>query len=386
MLTLLANGTPPQAIRIVDVRGPTREEFTEENGQASRVVFVPGDITTESGTLDSFEQPWPEDVGHLPLTIFHTVGLIRPQERSHLFWDRIARVNVTGTAHIVAAARRVGAGILIFTSSGTVEHREVDFFPPPWRQYPRNFVQYLNGSDWGKPLRPDPQFQNNYGRSKARGERLVCDADADGGMRTAAIRPCLAVYGRRDDFVLGKMLSLKTAPTLNAMFVQNWTCVINVALAHVQLEAALLLKSRETVNKVAGKVFLVTDDGPALRFMDVWKVLSANSVNGFRVICPPPLLFLCIMHIVELWAVLSARYPAVIRRVLGEPRDPIDILQPGTAAATITSIADDSGSKKAPEEGGFGYRPACTSVEGMCALVAEWNEHTIKEEKERESI
>lgn len=380
VLALLANGTPPEAIRIVDTRKPVREKFSQESDPASKVAIVEADITTEAGALGGFAAPWPEETAKLPLTVFHTVGVIRPQERSRLFWDRVARVNVTGTAHVLAAARKAGAGVLIFTSSSAVENREVGWFPPPWRRYPSNFIQYLSCGDFKNPLRPDSQFPTNYALSKALAERLVCDADGGpgGGMRTGAIRPGNTVYGHKDDLVIGQMLALNWVPSFNAAWVQNWVHSGNIALAHLGLEGALL---GDHADKVAGRPFLVTDEGPAVEFNDTYKVMSATCVRGFTAVRPPPLLLLANFYVIEAWAVLGARFPA-LRRVIGEPKPPIDILQPGTAMSGVTSIVDDSDAKRAPKDGGFGYRPVCTTVEGLCELVGTWNERAVREEME----
>jgi len=375
VLALLANGTPPEAICIVDARKPVREQFADKEHPASKVGFVPADITTEAGALAGLTASWPDTYGKLPLTVFHTAAVIRPQERSPLFWDRVARVNVTGTAHVLSAARKAGASVFIMTSSVSVENREVGWFPWPWRKYPTNFIQYLDGGDFEKPMKPDSHFAINYSRSKALAERLVCSAHDKDGMRTGAIRPGNAVYGYKDDLVIGAMLKLKWVPSFNAAWVQNWTATINAAIAHMKLEESLL---GEHVDKVAGKPFVITDDGPPIVFNDSYQILSSTSALGFTVVRPPPLLFLSIFYIIEWWAILGAKYP-LVKRLIGEPKDPIDILQPGTAASGITSILDDWRARKSPAEGGIGYKPVCDTLEGMCKLVGEWNESVVRE-------
>lgn len=333
------------------------------------------DITTEAGALAGVAAPWPDTFAKLPLTVYHTAAIIRPQERSHLFWDRVARVNITGTAHVLSAARKAGASVFIMTSSVSIENREVGWFPWPWRKYPTNFIQYLNGGDFEKPMKPDAHFNINYSRTKAIAERMVCDAHEKDGMRTGAIRPGNPVYGYKDDLVVGAMLKLKWVPSFNAAWVQNWVATINVAQAHMKLEESLL---GEHVDKVAGKPFVITDDGPPITTSDYYQVLSSTSTLGFTAVRPPPVLFLTAFYIIEWWAILSAKY-AFVKRLIGEPKEPIDILQPGTAASGITSILDDSKARKSPQDGGIGYKPVCDTIEGLCKLVGEWNESVVRE-------
>lgn len=372
MLSLLANGTPPQAIRIVDVKRPFRTEFLRK--PASLVDIIQADIGTESDALSAFRAPWSEEAGiaKLPLTVFHTAATIRFQERSNLFWDRCARVNVTGTSNVLEAARSSGAEIFIFTSSCCVGHKEVGWFPPPWRRYPRNFIQQLDGSDFKEPLMLDSQFCSNYARSKAVAERLVCSADegGGGGMRTGAIRPGNAIYGHQNDGNLGRQLAMTWAPSFTGPAVQNWVHVGNAALAHLRLEAVLLSPH---ANKVASRPFLVSDNGPPITFEDAFTIMGTASSTGFTVVRPPPVLLLAIFHLVEWWALLGGYCP-LLKTLIGEPKDPIDMLQPASAAAGISSIVDDSDARKAPEDGGIGYQPLCATLEGMCVQIYEWNE------------
>ncbi|KAF4124083.1 Nucleoside-diphosphate-sugar epimerase [Geosmithia morbida] len=391
VLALLGNGTPAEAIRIVDVREPMRDEFRRGSGAASRVPVFLVDISSERAVREAFEAEWPDEEALVSSTIptstvFHTAAVIRWGERSNLFWDRIARVNIAGTANVISASRAAGAGILIYTSSASVENREVNWFPAPWRRYPTNFVQHIDGSAPGgfstdeggkKSDKPDDQYPTTYARTKAVAEKLVCEADdspsgssSGSRMRTGAIRPGNAIYGHIKDPVVGQMLSLRWVPSFNAAWVQSWVSSANVALAHVQLESAML---GEHVDSVAGRPFVVTDDGPPIICSDYYALLSATSRTGFEVTRPPPLLFLSMFYVIEAWAILSTRFPGTLGRLLGEPGPPIDVLQPGTAAAAINSIIHDHEARMPVGQGGMGYRPVCTTVEGICAVVAQWN-------------
>ncbi|PFH56856.1 hypothetical protein XA68_15851 [Ophiocordyceps unilateralis] len=112
---LQATGVPPQAIRIVDLLPPAQAELASSAG--TEVAWFKADITSQQSVDAAFSEPWPATVLGLPLTVFHTAAVIRPFERDPVFYPRCARVNVLGSAHVLAAARRAGAGVLIFTSS-----------------------------------------------------------------------------------------------------------------------------------------------------------------------------------------------------------------------------------------------------------------------------
>lgn len=368
VLHLLANGTPPKAIRIVDAQPPSRPELLAI--PASEVAFIQADVRSSDAVNEAFTAEWSSSVASLPLTVFHTAAIIEYAARSALFYDRCASVNVVGTAHVLAAAKAVGAGVLIYTSSSIVAAKPVGWFFPPWKREPRNYVQTLTEKDFFEPLPSPEEMPSNYARSKAEAERLVCNVDDKDGMRTGAIRPGNAVYGSQGDPAIGRLLKNGRVPSFIAPWVQNWAHSGNVALAHLQYEDALLGPNKD---QLSGRPFVVTDDGPPLRFKDLYHILSHIRIGGFIVQYPPPLLLLLLAYALEAYTILIARV-TVLQRWFAEPTGDIRLLQPGTFVSAVNCIIDDSLARKSPEEGGFGYRSACTSVEGMCAQVMAWNE------------
>ncbi|PTB64468.1 putative 3-beta hydroxysteroid dehydrogenase/isomerase family protein [Trichoderma citrinoviride] len=387
VLHLLAMGTPPEAIRIVDVRRPFtfEEQFCHE--PASKVAVVQTDITDEAATLKSYEVPWPEAVANLPLTVFHTAGVIRPFERYAMFYERTSRVNVTGAMHSLQAAKKVGASIFVYTSSSNAALKQVKWLFAPWarRQQPQGLVQLLDNSDFFEPLRPPTGYPTNYARSKAEAERLVCGADervAGAGssssasrIRTGVIRPGNAVYGHVRDNVVGRMLGLKHCPTWVAGNVQSWCHVQNASLAHLLYEDALL---GDHVDRVAGRPYIVTDRGKPLRFDDVYRLLDTASTTGLKVSYPPPVLMLVLCYLVEWYALVVNMVPKVLQRWVSEPGEPLRWVQPGVFATGLNRVVDDSEARRGVEEGGIGYRAGCSTVEGMCEMVRGWNEWIAK--------
>ncbi|KAG5982592.1 hypothetical protein E4U55_001698 [Claviceps digitariae] len=384
-LDLIDGGNPPEAIRLIDIQRPFREEFAP-GGRAGRVSVVHADVTSETSTAKAFEEAWPASTAHLPLTVFHTAAVIRPYERHELLYHRCWRVNVAGTANALACARRVGADVFILTSSSHAGSRSVawsDAVAWPWRgESPRGLAQVLDETDFASfPLKKQEQqtqtqrtdFPSNYARSKAEAEQLVCAANDPPGFRTGCIRPGNGIYGHVDDAIIGRILRAKQRiPTFSAPWVQSWVHVRNVSLAHLLLEKELLGSHAASI---AGRPFVVTDKGPLLRFQDLYLLLGATSRTGLQVGYPPPVLVWMASHLVEWYCVLLARWPCLGRMFgLREPTDPLLLLQPGTVDSSVTHLARDEVARRRPEEGGLGYEAYCSTVEGICLLVREWNE------------
>ncbi|KAK5990542.1 hypothetical protein PT974_08811 [Cladobotryum mycophilum] len=302
----LGQGHPPEAIRNLDARPPFREEFTQ--GPAAKVQFVQTDVTSEAATLAAYMTPWPDAISRLPLTVFHTAAVIRPYERLPMFYHRSSRVNVAGTAHSLAAARRAGATVFVFTSSVNAGWRAVRWLQfVPWARdaYPRNFVQVITERDFFEPMWDTGEFPTTYARSKAEAERLVCGA-SDGGMRTGVIRPGCAIYGGQDANLIARMLGMGTVPTWMASVVQNWVHVRNVTLAHMKFEEALL---GEHADKVAARPYMVTDKGPALRHSDSYTMINAVSKKSIQIINVPPVLLLLFGFALEGYCVALMKLP-----------------------------------------------------------------------------
>jgi nucleoside-diphosphate-sugar epimerase len=385
ILHLLAMGTPPEAIRILDTRRPFTFKQDFSRGAPSKVAYIQTDITNEAVTLQSYNAPWPEAVASLPLTVFHTAAVIRPFDRYEMLYERTSRVNVVGAVYSLEAAKKAGASIFIYTSSSNAALKQVKWLFAPWgaTQQPEGFIQNLSNEDFFEPPKQPHEFPSNYARSKAEAERLICGAnetDVGAGvpaLRTGVIRPGNPVYGHRNDNVSGRMLGIGAFPSWVPANVQNWIYVKNASLAHLQYEDALL---SEHGGKVAGRPFIVTDKGKPVRFQDIYTVLDSVSTNGIQVSYPPPLLMLALSYVVEWYALLINAVP-LLGKYLSEPGEDIKWLQPGVHATSLHYLIDDSEARKKPAEGGIGYTPGCTTVEGLCSQILDWNKLVEDEEK-----
>lgn len=210
VLQLLARGTPPAHIRILDIRRTERSDM--QTGPAAAVEFVRTDITNRASVDAAFSRPWPSSAAKLPLTVFHTAAVILASDRSPHSYAFPESVNVRGTANLVAAAKAAGATVFSATSSASIAIRPVGTWVAPWAAEPKDFFQTLDTRDFDLPLRKREAYFGNYPASKAVAERLVCDEDRD-GFRTGTIRPANGVYGNPTDNTVGDPLSRAVMPT-----------------------------------------------------------------------------------------------------------------------------------------------------------------------------
>lgn len=212
-------------------------------------------------------------------------------------------------------------------------------------------------------------------RSKAEAERAVCAANQD-GFRTGTIRPGNPIYGQKTDPVIGIMLRMGDNVTWIPHVVQHFVNSRNVALSHLQFEAALARKEdgAAPMPACAGRTFNVTDLGPPIAFADIYAAGEHLSATRVRTKRQSPLALLSVAYAIEAWCLLLARLP-FLTSVLGwrEPSGPIHMLQPAIFSVSIHTIIDDSAARKSIADGGFGYRGGCTTIEGVCEQILEWN-------------
>jgi len=212
LLHLLANGTPPTQIRILDLQPATRNDLLT-NPAAKETTFIKTDIRSPQAVDAALAEPWPTDsIAKLPLTVFHTAAVILASDRAPYLYDLPHAVNVEGTKNVLSAAQKHGARVFSATSSASISIRPVDPWVPFWRSEPRNFFQVLDEEDFWLPLRPRGEFYGNYAYSKAVAERLVCDADRE-GFRTGCLRPANAVFGTLTDNTIGSSFGRAETPT-----------------------------------------------------------------------------------------------------------------------------------------------------------------------------
>ncbi|KZT41614.1 NAD(P)-binding protein, partial [Sistotremastrum suecicum HHB10207 ss-3] len=405
---LLARGEKPSHIRIIDMREPTRSDLT--TGDASKVAFFKANITNPDEVEAAFLAPWPADVGReksSPLTVFHTAANIRFYERALFLVPHSARVNIDGTRNILAASRKAGASILVYTSSGSVAIQRTKYWIWPWQSIPKHFVQVLNDDDLRSP-KEHSNFWSNYAYTKTKAERSVRDADksvTDQGslLRTGCIRPGNGVYGPgklRGDILAGAYLIRKVNPTWVTGMIQSFVYVENVSLSHLCYEQRLIeLESSPSRNPdIGGQAYMITDPNPPITFGDLYKALNLLS-NGETVFpAVPPIVMLVLAHAFELWYLARARLLGVApitrnspawMRIFAKIFPPLggDLVNLQPSLFPLTSVHllfDDSRAKLSPSAGGLGYNPPFTTMTGLCKLCHDYL-HGARKPEERQA-
>ncbi|KAI1319977.1 NAD(P)-binding protein [Xylariaceae sp. FL0255] len=370
VLQLIARGTPPSHIRIIDLQRTTRTDM--QSGPATEVDFAQTDIRSRASVDAAFARPWPASAANLPLTVFHTAAVILASDRSEQGYAFPASVNIKGTENLLASARATGATVFSATSSASIAIKAVGTWVAPWAGAPRGFWQVLDARDFKLPLRPREGYFGNYPASKAVAERIITDANCP-EFRTGTIRPANGVYGNPTDNTVGDPLSRRVMPTWAAHIVQSFVHGANVAIAHLHHEAALL--DPASTSKCSGRPYVVTDPNPPIAYSDLYTAIKTLSIHPFSVLHMPPAFMLLMTHAVEFYG--DMRYKPFPLSVLGKLLPPLsgDLthLKPGLFSITTHLVATNDEISKPVAEGGLGYSGLFTTQEGMVNEVLEWN-------------
>ncbi|PBK75007.1 hypothetical protein ARMSODRAFT_1055857 [Armillaria solidipes] len=164
---------------------PKRLDLLE--GKVKDVQFLQVDVSDKIAVDAAFSEPWPNN-DKSPISIFNTAANIRFYERHASLIPLSAKVNVQGPENIIDACRKVGACVLVHTSSGSVSVHSSCFLLWPWQDEPKHFVQGVNDDD-GLIPKVHKDFFSNYGYTKRQAEVVVRGANDADGLRTGYLRP-----------------------------------------------------------------------------------------------------------------------------------------------------------------------------------------------------
>lgn len=189
-------------------------------------------------------------------TVFHCASLTTMWGN----WRLLERVNVEGTAHVVAACRQNGVARLVYTSSPSVVLDTHDIV------------------DGDESLPYPSHYSAGYQRTKQLAEVQVLAANglprADGGaLRTCALRPHL-IWGTDDPHIVPQLLQAARRGVLKVIGAGanqvTLTHVDNAAWGHLLAAAELAANGR-----AAGQVYFLGDSEP----VRLWPWI--NRVLGF---------------------------------------------------------------------------------------------------------
>ncbi|TFK86085.1 NAD-P-binding protein [Polyporus arcularius HHB13444] len=384
VLHLIARGEDPRRIRILDIRRPIRQDLLE--GPATQVDFCQVDVSDAIAVEAAFSKPWPsshsDSQPEPEVTVFHTAAVIRFYERSPALQVYSDRINVEGTKNVVAAARKIGASTLVYSSSGSVSVRSNRFLRWPWEGPPEHFVQPINGDDEQVPKRHE-DFFSNYAVSKWRAEQFVREADRSpsgkGVLRTGCIRPGNGIYGPGGDLMLDAYMLRKNNPSWIHNMIENFIYVENCSVAHLAYEQRLIELQRGSTNPdIGGKAFVVADAGLPPTNGEVYRAMTMLSDGEVQFMALSATAMLMFAYLVESYylarhALLRAPSPiSFLAKLLPALHGDIVFLQPSMWSLTqVHLIFDDSRARESPEKGGLGYNGHITTLQGLCKVVVE---------------
>ncbi|KAI0250751.1 hypothetical protein BJV78DRAFT_1127403 [Lactifluus subvellereus] len=343
-------------VRVLDLAPPPQDLASHP-----AVTYTKVDVTSLPSLRAALREPFPS--GTLPSVIFHTAASIRFWERAAYTFDASYRVNVLGTAAVLAAAKELlpKGAIVVYTSSVDVAVAAPrflrlgrDYHLPPWNKIT------IGDDDASLSMSAGPT--NNYRRSKTMAERLVLEANSADGLRTGSLRPGGTITGPNDRFYTSTLL-MPRVPIFDGLWSATNVCVWDVAAAHLSFEDAL----RRDPENVSGEAFLITGNGPAWSMNDSRAALKYYSRRKLIFDEVPPLLAFILAHLVE--ALLFLRYyillpffalrgkrPSLTPRWIGE----LVYLQPATLQYMRDVVIDDSRARKM-----IGYKPQWQTTQIM---------------------
>lgn len=182
-------------------------------------------------------------------------------------WSEYERINIGGTAAIVAACEEAGLARLVFVSSPSVAHAGAS----------------LVGEGAG-PADPE-HARGNYARSKARAEQIALAADAgavaDGRpLRVVAIRPHL-VWGPGDTQLVARVV--RRAQSGRLPLIGSGAALIDTTYVDNAVDA--LVAALDRCTDVHGEAFVVTNGEPR----PVREIFAAWALAGGADPAPRPI-------------------------------------------------------------------------------------------------
>ncbi|KAK7690118.1 hypothetical protein QCA50_006766 [Cerrena zonata] len=226
------------------------------------VPFYSGDISEGEQVADALRKSG-------ATCIIHTASPAHGLEDPALYW----KVNVDGTAAVIAAAQAVGIRKLVYTSSAGVVFNG----------------QNLINVDERLPY-PE-KAMDAYNESKAKAEALVLEANGQNGLLTVALRPA-GIFGPGDRQVMSGLRDVYESNRTHFQVGDNnnlfdWTYVGNVAHAHL-LAADKLSEPQEQELAQRRKDFSTTPLSPVSVTTGSHRIPTSEARPLGPYVVPPP--------------------------------------------------------------------------------------------------
>lgn len=247
-----------------------------------------------------------------PDVVIHTASPAPHAEGAEPDKDLYKRVNIDGTANVIAACQSAGVQALVYTSSASVVSD--------------NQSNLINADERWPVIRGEAQTEY-YSETKAHAEQLVLESNRLEGHRllTTALRPA-GIFGEGDTMVLHQLVRVhrqgRTGWQIgNGDNLFDFTYVGNVAHAHL-LAARLLLVTANTktipldTERVDGEAFFITNDAP-IYFWDFSRSIfraAGSNLGTSHVWAMPKELGLVLGFCSEVFCHIAGRSPTFTRQ------------------------------------------------------------------------
>ncbi|KAF5516453.1 Sterol-4-alpha-carboxylate 3-dehydrogenase, decarboxylating [Colletotrichum siamense] len=237
------------------------------NNRNPAASYHEADITDTEKIKSIFEDVKPD-------VVIHTASPA-PQADGPVAKDLFRRVNIDGTASIIAACQAAGVKALVYTSSASI--------------ISDNTSDLINADERWPVIRGEQQSEY-YSETKAAAEELVLQANRQDPypLLTAAIRPA-GIFGEGDTMATHQLVKIYREGKTGVQLGDNdnlfdFTYVGNVAHAHMLAARMLLATIKSSIipldnEKIDGEAFLVTNDSP-IYFWDfaraIWRAAGSD--------------------------------------------------------------------------------------------------------------
>lgn len=234
------------SVSVIDLRC-TRNRRPDSDG----VSYFEADITNTDALVTVFDKVRPTVVVHTASPAAQSDDAV-----SHALFKK---VNIDGTASVIAACQKTGVKALVYTSSASVMSD--------------NRSDLINADERWPVIRGADQSEY-YSETKAAAEELVLLANRSTespSLLTTAIRPS-GIIGEGDTMAIYHIVNIYRQGRTNVQVGDNdnmfdFTYVENVAHAHLLAARALLETAQLTTTpldteRVDGEAFIITNDSP----------------------------------------------------------------------------------------------------------------------------
>lgn len=155
-----------------------------------------------------------------------------------------------------------------------------------------------------------------------------------------------------------------------APMIHSFSYVENVSYAHLLYEHRLLEAEAHPSRPIlSGQSFCIADSGNPISYGDLYLALNTLSKGAARFPPLPPAPLFLLANLIEFYYVTQARFLHFLPALSGD----IVNLQPSMfSLVTIHFKVDHSRAELSPDQGGLGYRPPWTTLEGVCQLVQDY--------------